>query len=212
MKKIQLLSVILLALFIFGFSSNKEEDKIRQCFMSFKEGVTKKNADIVLSVIDVKSINYFNNICQLVRIADSITIEKQSLSDKMMILFIRIIAEKEEIMKIDGKGLIRYVINKGMLGQINMSKNDVADITIKKSSAKGVLVNAGVKTQFFYYFNREKENWRIDLTGLLPPTTQLIKKSIQNSSMTENEYILNLLEIMTGKKPGQEIWKPVVKG
>lgn len=51
--------------------------------------------------------------------------------------------------------------------------------------------------------------WKLDLTSLFPASNLLFKQMVEESGQNENEYLFSLLEMLTGKKPGSEIWQKV---
>lgn len=59
------------------------------------------------------------------------------------------------------------------------------------------------------HFYKEEGTWKIDLTSLFPIGSMAFKKMQQESGMDENEYLFMLLEMLTGRKPGNEIWNTI---
>ena len=55
----------------------------------------------------------------------------------------------------------------------------------------------------------EEGQWKIDLTSLFPVSTMAFKKMADESGENQNDYLFSLLEMITGKKPGTEIWQPI---
>ena len=110
-------------------------------------------------------------------------------------------------MSMDGKGLFIYAIKNGMVGKNSVANNTIGEVTIDKDFAKGQLVVRGNAVPMYFHFYREQANWKLDLTSLFPIANMSFKKMIEDSGKEENEFLLNLLEMMTGTKPGPEIWQ-----
>ena len=116
---------------------------------------------------------------------------------------------KEDILSFDGKGLLVYAIKSGMVGKNSVANNSIGEITIDNNFAKGQFIANGQKAPFYFHFYKEEGQWKIDLTSIFSVSTMAFKKMVDDSGQNENEYLFSLLEMLTGKKPGQEIWDKV---
>ena len=126
-----------------------------------------------------------------------------------MIFSIRHRTAKEDILSFDGKTLLTYAIQSGMVGKNSVAKNSIGDITIDGNFATGQFIANGQKAPLYFHFYKEDEQWKIDLTALFPISTNVFKKMADDSGQNQNEFLFSLLEMITGKKPGQEIWQPI---
>src|SRR5690606_46733 len=109
----------------------------------------------------------------------------------------------------DGEGLLIYAIKEGMVGKNSVANNTIGDITIDENFAKGQLVVNGKEAPFYFHFYKEEDLWKIDLTSIFPIAETAFKKMQQDSGQEENEYLLTILEMLTGNKPGDEIWNKI---
>lgn len=125
-----------------------------------------------------------------------------------MVFSIRHRSTKKEILSFDGKGLLVYAIKKGMVGKNTVANNAIENITIDGSFAKGQLVSNGKTAPFYFNFYNEDNDWKIDLTSIFSATTMPLKKMVEDSGQSENDFIFMLLERMTGKEVGHGIWTP----
>jgi len=145
----------------------------------------------------------------LVKSADSVSVERLSLLDKLMVLIVRHRTPQEDIRKFDGRPLFIYAINSGMVGKNSVSSNTIGEVTVDKKFAKGQVLVNGKKAPIFMQFNKEENSWKMDLTALFPMSNMAFKKVIEDSGENENDFIFKILESLTGKKPSAEIWQGV---
>ena len=170
--------------------------------------MTDKESEAI-GYMDSRTLDYYKNILKLVRSADSLTIERQPLLDKFTILNIRHIAPKKQILAFDDKSIIAFVIKNGMMGKNTLEGFELGKITVKDKTAKAMIIEDGKKSNKFYNFYSDGTTWKIDFTSLFPAEEKETRQIIIDSGKPENEFILGILEIMSGKKPGPNIWKKI---
>ena len=199
---------LLLAISVFG-QTTEEEESVRKAFDSYKSAILNDRGDDAVKFIDSRTIKYYVEVLDWVKNADSAKIETLSILNKLIVFSIRHRASKEDILSFDGKSLLVYAIKSGMVGKNSVANLTIGDISIDGKFSKGQVVANGVKAPFFMHFYKEEGHWKIDLTSLFDVSTAAFKKIAQESGENENDFLFGLLESITGKKPGQEIWQTV---
>ncbi len=96
-----------------------------------------------------------------------------------------------------------------MVGKTSVVNNSVGDITIEKNFAKGKLLVQGKETPVFFHFYKENEGWKLNLTELFNLGNISLKQMIEDSGKPENEYLIEILSLLSGKDLSNEIWHPV---
>ena len=117
-------------------------------------------------------------------------------------------ASKKEIQSMNGGGLLVYAIQKGMIGKSSVQRNRIGEVKLKGDIAKGQIVSGEQITPVYFDFNKEKGVWKIDLTSVFSLGTIGFKQVLKKSGLKENEYLIQVLEQMNGKKPSTKIWNP----
>ena len=209
MKKTFTLLVLFFALINVALGQKVEQDLVRKVFDSYKSAILNDKGEEAVKFVDSRTIKYYNDILDVVKNADSAKVENHSILDKIMVFSIRHRTSKEDILSFDGKSLLIYAIKSGMVGKNSVANNSIGDVTIDGNFAKGQFVVSGQKAPFYFHFYKEDQQWKIDLTSLFPISTSALKKMADDSGKNENDYIFGLLEMITGTKPGKEIWQPI---
>jgi hypothetical protein len=207
MKKL-IFTICILIQYSFIFSQN-DIQAIKDVFANYKSAIMNDQEDMAIQYMDVRTLDYYKHILSLVRTADSITLDTQPLLDKFTILNIRHIATKKQILAFDDKGIIAFVIKNGMMGKNTLEGFELGKITVKKNSAKAMIIADGTKSTKFYNFYSDGTNWKIDFTSLFPAEEKETAQIIRDSGKTENEFMLGILEIMSEKKVSPNIWKKI---
>ena len=205
-----LLSVVSILLFLHA-SAQPDTTLVKDCFNKYKEAVLNDKGAAAYSVLDKKTIVYYNELLEKVKTYDSLKLEKESIINKVTILTMRHRATKEEIMKMTGETLFIYAIDKGMIGKNSVSNSSVGKVTITGDFAKGGMQVNGRDLPASYDFYKEDGTWKFNLTSLFALGNMGFKRLVEQSGMSENEAIFSMLETVSGTKPSQSIWNPLVK-
>lgn len=204
---VSLLIVLLLA--IGTRAQSQDEAAIKKVFEDYKSAILNDKADAALDAIDTKTKNYYAAILSQVKKADSTSIAAMSMVDKITVLGIRARANREEILSMQGYDAFLFAIKKGMVGKNSVSNNALGTITINKDFASAEMMSRGKSLPASYHFYRETDGWKLNLTELFALGNASLKQMIDNSGKSENEYLLEILSLLTNKEQGYHLWKPV---
>jgi hypothetical protein len=186
-----------------------EDNLVRQAFENYKSAILNDRGEEAVKYVDSRTIKYYADIIDLVKNADSTKVNSLSLLDKVMVFSVRHRTSREDILSFDGNGLFVYAIKSGMVGKNSVVNTSIGEVTMDNDFAKGQFIANGQKAPFYFHFYREDGQWKVDLTSIFSISTMAFKKMVQDSEQGENEFLFSLLEMMTGKKPGREIWAKV---
>jgi hypothetical protein len=211
MKKAFLAIIILLQIATICQAQKKEINEVKTSFDSYKSAILNDQGEGAVNYVDSRTIKYYGDILKKVKEADSSSTASLPLIDKIMVFSIRNRATKEEILILDGKGLLVFAIQKGMVAKNSVVNNTIGNVMIDGTFAKGQLVTNGQNAPVYFHFYKEGGGWKIDLTSIFEISNMALKKMVDDSGQTENEFLLMLLEMVSGKKPGSEIWRPTNK-
>jgi hypothetical protein len=204
-------SIAFLALFAIPtltIAQQTEEQKVKKTFDTYKSAILNDKGEEAVEQVDSKTINYYGEILEKVRNADSLAVDKLSLMDKLIVLVVRHRIPKEEILATNGKQLLVTAIKMGMVGKSSVINNEVGAVKVNGNFASGELLVRGQKTPLAFEFNKENSAWKLDLTALFPAGEAAFRQMVKQSGEPENAYLLSLIELTSGKEPGSEVWVP----
>jgi len=207
-KKISILFFLIIILS--SCSGQKKEAKlVRESFDNYKYAILNDKGEEAVKYVDSRTISYYSEMLNNTKNGDSLILNSLGLVDKFMVLAIRHRTPKEKILSFNGEDLLVYAVKEGMVGKNSVANNAIGDVEIDGDFAKGQLVSNVEEYPFYFHFYKENGAWKIDLTSSLSFGTLAFKKMIEESGVEENEYLFILLEMLNGKKPGNEIWQPI---
>lgn len=209
MKNIKFALLLLAMLTTISYAKNDDQKLVQKSFELYKAALQEENGEEAIKYLDKTTIDYYTKMLDLTKNADSLTIEKQTILDKLMIFSMRHRVPKEEILNFDGKSCLVYSIKTGMIGK-NLAASSIGKVQVKKgTSAEGQLLIYGEKTPFKFLFNKEDGVWKIDLTSFFQVSNKQFQKMADESGKSTNDYLFSLLEMLTQKKPDSGIWEKV---
>lgn len=181
---------------------------VREVFEKYKEAVLASKGDDAVKYVDTNTIRYFDRILNDVKTADSASLVRKSLVDRLMIFTIRHKAAADDIAAFDGRQLFVYAINTGIVAKNAIQNNGVGEIRIDGNKANGQFIFFGQKAPFHFEFNNEEGQWKMDLTSVFPMTEVGIRRFMGQTGLNENDYLLGMLEMVSGSRPGPQVWRP----
>lgn len=204
-------SLIFLCFCIFHLTLNAQNNNaaITQCFHQYKNAILEGKGSLAAEHVDSKTISYYDFILEQVKHIDSVGLYELNLNDRLMILSVRHRINNKNLHSIDGKGLFVLSIDNGLISKSSLSGNEIGEVTVEDKKAKAQLLIQGMKTPVFMEFVQEKNKWKLNLTSMFEQTSSSIQKMAKRSKMTENEFMLLMLEKSNNIKPNKAIWNPV---
>lgn len=209
MKQIIIIFILLLTCTISSYGQKCQKKLIRKSFNNYKAAILNDQGEEAVKYLDSRTIKYYGDMLELVKTADSTKVESLSITDKLMVLSIRHRTTRADILSFDGKSLLVYSIKSGMIGKSSVANNAIGGISIDHSFAKAAFIAEGRKSPFHFHFYKEEGQWKIDLTALFSISTAVFKKIANENGQNENEFLLSILENITGNKPTNQIWQPI---
>jgi hypothetical protein len=138
---------------------------------------------------------------------DSSQLSKEEFATKLFILEIRQILSPDQIHKLNNQSLLIVAINNGISNNNNIGNSSVDKIIITDSSAKAAMNINKKASPFIYSFYKENNLWKIKLRASPHISYQQL---FPDSTISENDYINNQLQQLSGEKPSNTIWHPIL--
>lgn len=214
MKKIigAILMVLVLTMACNNVQNTKKQDKEKELvvasFEHYKAAILKDDGREAEKYIDDKTIEYYSKLLEDVLTTDSTQLSSLGVMHKLLVLNIRGQVPKEDLVLLDGKGLLIYTINAGMTNR-DITEANIKNITVDGNFAQGQLLKEGRITPVMFDFYKRNKEWKIDLTSIFEITNIGLNEAIEKSGMEEDKCILKMLEPFLGDSIDNKIWHPL---
>ena len=201
--------ILLLFLLVESCKENNDQEQIVNCFNQYKASILTGKGDEAIIFFDSRTIKYYDEIIEQIKTADSIKVESLPLLDKFTVLSFRYRVQKEDVLKMDGRKLLIYAIDNGMVGKSKIAEDKIGEIKIDGDFATAKFVINEEISSMSIDFYKEEGQWKIDLTSIFLYSTIALREMLEKSGRSENDYLFSIIEALTGRKPSAEIWEPL---
>ncbi len=201
--------LISLSFLITSLCGQSQQAAIQSCFKGYKAAIIEGRGSDAADLVDFNTLKYYSDMLEMAIYADSASVQESGMIDKMTILTTRHKIPKDTLMTMNGRSFFIYAINSGMIGKNSVVAMDLGAIEINDDFAKGQVVSAGQPSPLYFEFIVEDGDWKMDITSIFPASTLALNQMLASNGQTENDFILQMLELLTMKKVNNSIWQPL---
>ncbi len=198
----------LLTVIAFGQDARK---LVRGSFNNYKKSILEGQGKEAVKYVNSKTIEYYDKELDLVINGDSSAINSLGVIDKLTVFVARHRVPKKDLLKMTGRDFFIYAVDHGMIGKNTVVTVQIGDVTVEGSFANGQMISNGQKTPLYFQFSQEENEWKVDLTSIFPQTNMALTKMISEQGLSDNDFIFQTLESLTGRKIANDIWMPLNK-
>lgn len=201
------ISVFLMASCI---SEKNEKILISDSFENYQSAILNKKGEEAINYLSNSSIEYYSNILDKIKNADSLEICSFEITDKILILLFRQVVRKDQILSFEGgEDLLVFAINEGFLGQHGASTLSIENVVVEGEIAETDLLSDGVKQPFVLELNKENGIWKVDLMSIIAMSADPINNYIIESGLSESEFIIQALKTVSDREVSSVIWDKI---
>ena len=210
-KQIWILAILSVVLGNACAGSPAEEKAVRDSFTSYKEAILSQRGSDAVENVNKATIDYYQRTKDLALRAPEQEVRNLSTYDKMMVLLFRHRLPLDLLSGMNGRELFSYGVNRGWIGREDVMESDLGTIRVSGEQASAQFVKAGKPLPLRYQFTKEGGQWKLDLTMLAPQIDLALKELIRQEGLSEEEFLFQTLEAVSGKKVSPQIWQPPLK-
>lgn len=183
---------------------------MRKAFARYRSALMAKDGAAAAEAVDTGTLAYYGRIHDLALTGTAASVKKQGLIDRMMVVRIRHDVDVETLKKMNGPALFAYAVDNGWVSASSVEKAELGKVKVTGKDAKGEFVSGGRVAPFSFEFKKEAKGWRFSLLPLLSIGEPALKQMAQQSGQEENDFLLALIEKVSGKAVPHTIWEPQV--
>ncbi|MCA4899838.1 MAG: hypothetical protein ACK514_06160 [Bacteroidota bacterium] len=199
-----LLSLILFVVVAFG---QNENELVRNSFNNYKKSILEGSGKEAIKYVNIKTIDYYDKELDLAVNGDSSAVSQLGVMDKLTVFIARHRIPKEDLINMTGRDFFIYAVDNGMIGKNSVVTTQIGDVNVKANFANGQMISNGQKTPLYFQFSKEENEWKIDLTSIFPQVNFGLTKMLSEQGLTDNDFIFQTLESLTGRKVTNDIWR-----
>ncbi len=208
--KIRIVITIFLTIGIFtAKAQNSDSAQIASIFNQYKYAIQNNDGAKAFDLIDSNTINWYSDILELIKSADSSVVSNLTLNDKLTVLVSRQAISHDSLINFSARELFEYSINNSNGTSKSVSAVQLGIIQIENDVAEAKIQATPQGDSIKMIFRFQDDSWKFDLTSIFDASIELQKTMIADIGISENEYALYVLEQFSGVKPPNEVWFPI---
>lgn len=183
-----------------------DQQAVQKTINQFKSALQHEKYKDAIIYVDSATIRYYDSLVPIILHADSLQLTSMSLLDRLIILNFRHRDEASEINSFNGKQLLQFAMLHKMVSHKNIVGDTIREISVNDSIATVITTYKLKGDTLNIRLVKEKNNWKIDFLFEMKMAAAVVDARFKRSNKTENDFIIALLENVSGKKAKSEIW------
>lgn len=184
-------------------------DDVKQSFLAYKTAIIDADGEAAADVVTEGSHAYFRKLADQALTLDRAGLHEIDLGDRVYSMLLRHTLDRSQLESMSGEEVVSYAVDEGWIGRENAPKLQLGNYEVDGETASGTILRPdGGATSFKMEFVKQDGRWLLDLVALMNLTRAAFDFAVQQSGLSEDEFVVLMLEAGTGRKPGPEIWSP----
>lgn len=199
---------VLLSLASQSYAASVEDD-VKAVFATYRSAILDGDGKKAAAQLSTATLKYYDDMRKLALTADANTLKRQSLTNQMTALLLRLRLKPADLESLSNQDLVASLVDEGMIG-----KNSVLRIKPGTVSSQGSIATLGVNVEGSastaqLQFVKEAGGWRLNLVPTIQATNLALKAQMDKMNMSEAQFMSNVLESVIGKKVDDSVWVPL---
>ncbi len=182
-----------------------DEGQIRGCFAEYQQALSARNGRAAAALMDAATVGYYGRVRALALQADAAQVRKLPVLDKLMVLRLRSGVPLEKLRAMNAEDVLVLGVDQGWVGASG-GDNALGSIQVARPEARADLMVRGKPSGLQFVFRLEGGKWKLDLMGLLAAAAPAFAAAAAQSRMSEDAFVVRVLEMATGAKLPPGIW------
>lgn len=193
-----------------GCGRNADSLSIKDTFEAYKTAILNDDGQAAYGLVDARTREWYRLTLERALKWDRNQIMKLGVIDKIQVILIRHRIPKESLLKMTPGTLFQYAVDQGWVGKDSVSNLSIGQVDATADFASAVARSKGRDTPMRLHFYKENGGWRIDLTQLTKWGEPAFASRIEQSGLSETEFIFRVVSAVSGKPVQDDIWNPLV--
>ncbi|MGH9246584.1 MAG: hypothetical protein ACRD29_20195 [Acidimicrobiales bacterium] len=191
-----------------GRQAAREADRARaeSAFAAYQSALAERRGDDAAALVSSGTLAYYESARRLALTALADELGSRSAFDRLTVVSLRVGVPADQLAAGTPAELFAAVVDAGLVGQ------QVGALVVRSTSVDGDLARvqlvAGAGQLITVEVRREGDEWRVDVTGLIPLADAAISQLAAAQGIAEDELILATLSAITGRTIGPEVFNP----
>lgn len=188
---------------------DKTSAELRAVDASSNRAIADRNGAKYAEHLSRSSFEHISKMITLARTATAKQTKALALSDKYDVLLIRATVEPERLRKMNAQEYIVRAVEDGEFWSTRGFKRVKYSVDAKRTQASITYQPLFTKETFTLHWVKEDGAWKEDWVSSSADFTRWGRAAAKESNVSEDEFVLFLLDEWMGIDAPEEIWNPV---
>lgn len=180
---------------------------IRGVYKRHRRGVLARNGTEAAATVSRATLQYYEHLRREALTAGPGDLAGLNIADQVSVGLIRAIIPPQDLAGMDGELLFSIVVDIRLFDQGGTINHKLDTIKLTGDVATARTTYRGERSYTLYDFRREDGVWKFEPISTLATTNLYITRDREDSGMTEEEYVLDVVNGRTGEKHGRELFR-----
>lgn len=206
--------ILCLGLFLFAggcmqFGEDRDVDAVRAAFENYHAALARRDGKAAATAVDSTTLAYYDEARRMAVTAPPDRVHALPLTQRMQVLTLRHLLDYESLQKMDGAAVLAYLVSEGWsTGPGGQRGARLGAVTVSDDVARAQYEIRGEPTPLVWTFVREHGDWKLNLSSMMPLAEQGIAQVVQRTGLSEDDFIIRIIEGRTGRPVTADLWAP----
>lgn len=183
--------------------------EVRETFLTYKTAVILSDGAGAAEVVSSGSHDHFRSLAEQALTFDRSALLQVELTERLYTLLLRVTLKPTDLDGMSGSELVAFTIDRGWIGRNGAPRLEIGTSVIEGDSASAAILRPdGEESPYDLQFVRQQGEWRLDLVALMELIHVAFQNEQKNSGLSEDEFVMRMIEHGTNQTVGPEIWDP----
>lgn len=196
-------------LLLLPLSAAASPEAVERAFQDYKAAILGSDGTTASELVTQASRDLYRRYADEALTLDRPELGRLHVADRITVMMLRHSLGRTDLENMSGGEIVAYAVNHGWIGKEGAANLRLGNYEVDGDYAAGTVLGPdGQPSPFKMQFQREEGAWRLDLVEMLNMSRMVIGYSIEQTGLSEDDFIMLMLEFSSGRKPGPEIWSP----
>lgn len=192
-----------------GGIGSAESKALEESFSTYRAAILDGDGATAARHVSRSTLDQYQKYVDWSLKADRETLQSLSAMEKVSVFSMKLQVPHTDLKQMNGREAFVYAVGQGWVGQDAGGNLKIDSVEGVGSHAVAVVSSDDTKGTLRFHFAKEEGLWKLDLVKAFGLADQVLKLRIQQTDLTEDEFVIQLLESTIGEKIPDSIWEPI---
>jgi hypothetical protein len=212
LRNLKTLSVLILFALVPPAAAQTEAAQlaaVEQSFLAYKSAILTSDGAAAADLVTGGSHDYYRGLADKALTLDRQELHEIHLGDRLNAMLLRHSLKAEKLRSMSGEEVVAYAVDHGWIGREGADRLQLGGYVLEGDTASGSILRPdGQASAYTMDFVKEDGRWLLDLVALVELTRTAFEYTVEQTGLSEDDFVILMLEHATGRKPGPDIWSP----